>query len=238
MDEKALKTKTWQRVVILVVAILLIGAMMMSYMFIVMGGNSSSNTAQSDEEMLAQLQEEYEAKSNEIEEKVTKPYSDKYFSDFSKYKSEVKAYNSANANAAGLAASDLKEGTGKALTEGDTNYLAYYIGWCADGTIFDSSFNMDDNDNPVSLKAPLDPSGGLIEGWNQGVIGMKIGGVRQLTITSDLAYGEQEICGGKNSPLKFVVMAIENDETYKQLSDELNNIRMQMYYAMYGGIVQ
>ncbi len=237
MDEKALKTKTWQRVVILIVAILMIGAMMLSYMFIVMG-NSGSNSSKNDEELLAQLQEEYDVVAAEVEDKITKPFSEKYFGEFSKYKSEVKAYNSANANAAGLAKTDLKEGTGKTLTEGDTDYLAYYIGWCADGTIFDSSFNMDSNDNPTSLKAPLDPSGGLIEGWNQGVIGMKLGGVRQLTITSDLAYGEQEICGGKNSPLKFVVMPIESDAKYKELSSKLNDLRMQIYYAMYGGMIQ
>lgn len=237
MDEKALKTKTWQRVVILTVAILMIGAMMMSYMFIVMG-NSGGSSSKNDEEELAQLQEEYDAVAAEIDSKITKPFSEKYYNDFSKYKSEVKAYNSANANAAGLAKNDLKEGTGKTLAEGDTDYLAYYIGWCADGTIFDSSFNMDSDNNPTSLKAPLDPSGGLIEGWNQGVIGMKVGGVRQLTITSDLAYGEQEICGGKNSPLKFIVMPIESDATYKDLSSKLSNLRMQIYYAMYGGIVQ
>ena len=103
---------------------------------------------------------------------------------------------------------------------------------------FASWSHMDSNDNPTSLKAPLDPSGGLIEGWNQGVIGMKLGGVRQLTITSDLAYGEQEICGGKNSPLKFVVMPIESDAKYKELSSKLNDLRMQIYYAMYGGMIQ
>ena len=48
MDEKALKTKTWQRVIILIVAILMIGAMMLSYMFIVMG-NSGSNSSKNDE---------------------------------------------------------------------------------------------------------------------------------------------------------------------------------------------
>jgi FKBP-type peptidyl-prolyl cis-trans isomerase len=49
----------------------------------------------------------------------------------------------------------------------------------------------------------------MIEGWNQGVLGMKIGGVRELTIPAELAYGETG--SGKipaNSPIKFVLMTI------------------------------
>lgn len=230
MDEKSLKTSVGQRIIIIVVAILLLGGTFLTYLFVVLnnGGSSSADT----EAKIAQLSEQYDAKQQEIDE-AAKPLSDKYFSSLASYKDQVKSYNSANANAAGLATKDLKEGTGKTLAEGDTNYLAYYLGWCADGSIFDSSFN--DNDNPTSLKAPLDPAVGLIEGWNQGVIGMKLGGIRQLTIPGELAYGDSrdDICGGANSPLKFVILAIEPDETLAKLNDELDEIYYELYQAYY-----
>ena len=231
MEEKTLKTSWKQRVAIIIVAVLLLGSVVLTYMLVVLNGNSSSDT--SSEAQIADLTEEYQQKSEEIEA-AAKPLSDKYFDEFVKYKSEVKSYNSANANAAGLETKDLKEGTGRTLTEGDTDYAAYYIGWCADGSIFDSSFN--DNEDPSSLKAPLDAGIGLIEGWNQGVIGMKLGGIRQISMSGALAYGDtQEICGGTNSPLKFVVFAMEPDAKIKELNEELDDIYMRLYYAYAGG---
>ncbi len=232
MEEKALKTSWKQRVAIIVVAVLMLGSVVLTYMLVVLNGNSSSSSSK-DEAQIAELTEEYQKKSEEIEA-AAKPLSDKYFDEFVKYKSEVKSYNSANANAAGLETKDLKTGSGKTLEEGDTDYAAYYIGWCADGSIFDSSFN--NNEGPTSLKAPLDAGVGLIEGWNQGVIGMKLGGVRQLTISGQLAYGDtQEICGGTNSPLKFIVYALEPDAKLKELNNELDDIYMRLYYAYSGG---
>lgn len=232
MEEKALKTSWKQRVAIIVVAVLMLGSVVLTYMLVVLNGNSSSSSSK-DEAQIAELTEEYQKKSEEIEA-AAKPLSDKYFDEFVKYKSEVKSYNSANANAAGLETKDLKTGSGKTLEEGDTDYAAYYIGWCADGSIFDSSFN--NNEDPTSLKAPLDAGVGLIEGWNQGVIGMKLGGVRQLTISGQLAYGDtQEICGGTNSPLKFIVYALEPDAKLKELNNELDDIYMRLYYAYSGG---
>lgn len=230
MEEKTLKTSWKQRIVIIVVAALLLGSVVLTYILIVLNGSSSSTN---NESQIAELTAEYQAKSEEIEAAAV-PLSDKYFKDFVKYKSDVKAYNAANANAAGLEVKDLKTGTGRTLEEGDTDYSAYYIGWCADGSIFDSSFN--DNEDPTSLKAPLSASIGLIEGWNQGVVGMKLGGVRQLTIKGELAYGDtQEICGGTNSPLKFIILAIESDEKLKELNAELDDIYYRLYYAYSGG---
>lgn len=235
MEEKSLKTSVWQRVIIIVIAILLLGSTVLTYMFIVMG-NSNSNTSSSvDEDKVNELIAQYDAKQAEIDE-AAKPLSDKYFNEFKKYQSNVKAYNSATANSKVLETEDLKVGTGKILAEGDTDYAAYYLGWCADGSIFDSSFNNEadtDVSTATSLKAPIDP-GSLIEGWNQGVVGMKLGGVRQITMSGDLAYGDtREICGGYGSPLKFIVMALEPDETLTKLNSELNDIYLQLYMAMY-----
>lgn len=236
MDEKSLKTSPWQRVIIVVIAILLLGSTVLTYMFVVMGNSESASSAVNDEKV-NELIAKYDAKQAEIDE-AAKPLSDKYFAEFKKYQSNVKAYNSATASSKVLETNDLKAGTGKTLAEGDTNYAAYYLGWCADGTVFDSSFNNEkdtDLSTATGLLAPLDPSGGLIEGWNQGVVGMKLGGIRQITMSGDLAYGDtREICGGYNSPLKFIVMAIEPDENLTKLNSELSDIYLQLYMAMYG----
>ncbi|MBQ3306522.1 FKBP-type peptidyl-prolyl cis-trans isomerase [Candidatus Saccharibacteria bacterium] len=176
---------------------------------------------------MAALQEEYSAKQTEVNNYAA-TLSSQYFNDLNSFRGRVKAYNATTANSDGLKTVDLKEGTGRELAEGDTDYFAYYIGWCADESIFDSSFN--DKDNPTALGAPLSASMGLIEGWNQGVIGMKIGGVREISIPTELAYGDtQEICGGTGSPLKFIVLPIA-DEKLTTLSNELE--------AIYGKMVE
>lgn len=229
MDQKTLKTSLSQRIVIIVIAVLLLGSTIFAYMFIVLNSGSSSSEQNSDQ-IIADLTEKYDAKQAEIDI-ASEPLSDKYFDTFKNYLKDAKAYNEANANSGGLLSEDLKVGTGKTLTEGDTNYLAYYIGWCADGEVFQTSFDSDDE--PTKLKAPIDASMGLIEGWNQGVIGMKTGGVRLLTIPSELAYGDDEsaVCGA-NAPLKFIIMAVE-DKTVQKLSSELNDIYYDLLGAYY-----
>lgn len=230
MDEKSLKTSLWQRIAIIVIAVLLVGGTIFTCIAIVLNGSSENDER---EQLINRLSEQYTAKGNEVTARG-EVLSGKYFKDFLSYKSQVKAYNSANANAAGLETNDLKVGTGKQLAEGDTDYMAYYIGWCADGTIFQSSFNNDDD--PTSLNAPLVGSSSMVEGWLQGIVGMKLGGVRQLTISGPLAYGDtKEMCGGYNSPLKFIVWLLEPDAELVQLNQELNSIDWQLYLAMYGG---
>ena len=60
--------------------------------------------------------------------------------------------------------------------------------------------------------------------------------VRQISMSGALAYGDtQEICGGTNSPLKFVVFAMEPDAKIKELNEELDDIYMRLYYAYAGG---
>ena len=131
------------------------------------------------------------------------------------------------------ATKDLLDGSGRELAAGDTDYLAYYIGWCPDETVFDSVY--DDAANPTKLVRILDPGMGLIEGWNLAVEGMRIGGVREMTISSELAYGDsREICGGLNKPLKFIVMAKEKEGGLKALADELDLASTKLQYAQYG----
>jgi|SRR5438034_4279042 len=84
---------------------------------------------------------------------------------------------------AALKIEDLKEGTGPAVRAGDTVEV-HYTGWLKDGKKFDSSLDRKET-LPFTVGA-----GNVIKGWDQGVIGMKVGGKRKLVIPPDLAYGK------------------------------------------------
>ena len=229
MEEKDLKTTPRQRIFIIFIAILMLGSIVASYIGIVLSGNQNNTTdsANIDEAKVAEYEEAYNKLLKEFTETTKKDY-DKFIS----YKSKtVKAFNESSANENGLKKNDLEKGSGEKVT--DNNYLAYYVGWCADESIFDSSF--DNNDNPTSFAKILNPSLGMIEGWNAGVKDMHIGGIREITVPGELAYGDQmEICGGYNKPLKFLIMAVENKEPLKSLSSKLDEAFMRYQYAQYG----
>lgn len=83
-----------------------------------------------------------------------------------------------------LVITDLVDGTGEPAANGDTVYV-YYVGvLSSDGTRFDGNFGSDPF--PVTLG-----QGRVIQGWDEGLLGAKAGGRRQLDIPADLAYGEQ-----------------------------------------------
>ena len=68
-----------------------------------------------------------------------------------------------------------------------------------------------------------------------GVVGMKLGGIREITIPGELAYKDAtEICGGTYKPLKFVVMAVANEDPLKTLNTELALDNLKVQYANYG----
>lgn len=230
MEEKEIKTSLKQRIIISVIAIVMVGSILASYIAIVLAGNNSASTAESgvSEEKIAQYSEEYANKLAEFKE-VSKSDFEKFIA----YKPEVKAYNEASANSNGVQTRDLLKGTGEKLGEDDTDYLAYYIGWCADETIFDSS--LDNTKSPASFNKALNASLGMIEGWNVGVIGMRLGGVREITVPGELAYGDSmEICGGYNKPLKFLVMVVANEDPLKTVASELDIAYLKLQYANYG----
>ncbi|MBR2587053.1 FKBP-type peptidyl-prolyl cis-trans isomerase [Candidatus Saccharibacteria bacterium] len=217
MNEKDLKPSWRQRLVFALVAVALVGSSIVAYVLIVMG----NGTIDYSKMTLSQLETAYSEKTAELEAEATS-LSEKYFEDFKSYKKNVKAYNSTTANSGGVLSTDLKEGDGEEVTT--SNYAAYYIGWCHDEEIFDSSF--DNFDEPTALKAPIIVSpNSLIEGWYAGVSGMKLGGVREITVPGSLAYGDTyEICGAKNSPLKFIIMAVEKSENLEKINSALNDI--------------
>ena len=62
-----------------------------------------------------------------------------------------------------------------------------YTGWLEDGTKFDSSLNPGREPLRFTLGA-----GQMIQGFDQGIVGMKVGGKRKLTIPPNLGYGSQD----------------------------------------------
>jgi peptidylprolyl isomerase len=104
-----------------------------------------------------------------------------------------------------LVIQDLVEGTGPPAGIGNT-LVVHYVGVAySTGVEFDASWDRG-QPFPVTLG-----SGGVIPGWEQGLMGLKAGGRRQLTIPPDLAYGEQgrgpDI--GPNETLIFVIDLLE-----------------------------
>jgi FKBP-type peptidyl-prolyl cis-trans isomerase FkpA len=85
----------------------------------------------------------------------------------------------------GLEYWDIKVGTGATAKEGQSASV-HYTGWLTNGKKFDSSV---DRGQPFTVN-PLG-SAPVIKGWNEGIIGMKVGGKRQLRIPPDLAYGQR-----------------------------------------------
>lgn len=224
MQEKELKTSLSQRIVIGIIAVLLLASTIAIYALIVLNGEKNKATSSVKKEELAAVTKELTAKQDELKA-VSDRMSKQYFGTLNSFRNKVKAYNAETVQNAGLKPTDLKIGTGAEITNSTKSYYAYYIGWCPDESVFDSSF--DDAKKPTSLKAPLavtNPAS-LIAGWSEGIKGMKIGGVREVDIPGALAYGnEREICGAKNSPLKFIILPVNVTEEYKTLNTEYNNL--------------
>ena len=82
----------------------------------------------------------------------------------------------------GLQYEDTKAGDGATARAGQTATV-HYTGWLTDGTKFDSSV---DRNEPFAFALG---AGQVIAGWDEGVQGMRIGGVRKLTVPSALGYG-------------------------------------------------
>lgn len=106
----------------------------------------------------------------------------------------------------GLHVQDLVTGDGARADSGDV-VVVHYTGWLPQGTMFDSSR---DREEPLEVAIGY---GRVIDGWDQGIVGMRVGGQRRLVIPPAMAYGERgmgPIPG--NATLVFEVELLEVED--------------------------
>lgn len=209
-------TSTAQRAGIWIIAVVLTVGTLAGFIAMILAPQNQAADASRQQAAIATYQKEAAAvqAKKEAQQKTIDAEADalskQYFAEFNGYKSRVAKFNRDDAQKA-LVKTDIKVGTGEEISD-TTTYVVYYVGWLPDGTIFDGSIEGD------KLKAPLiGRPGGLIQGWMEGVKGMKMGGVRELTIPSEKAYGEAgQGSIPANSPLKFIMMPFKTVETISE----------------------
>jgi peptidylprolyl isomerase len=100
----------------------------------------------------------------------------------------------------GLQIQDITVGTGAEAKSGDT-ITVNYLGTLTNGTKFDSSY---DRNQPFTTQIGV---GQVIKGWDEGMVGMKVGGKRKLTIPASLGYGSQDM--GSIPPNSTLIFEVE-----------------------------
>lgn len=202
-------TKTAQRIGIWVIAIVLTVGTLAGFVAIILAPQNQAT----DQAKIKELTTQYQTATDEYQKKVAAQateLSTQYFSAFNQYADRPSAFDKDSVSS--LTTIDLKEGDGAVLTK-ESTFTAYYIGWNPSGAVFDGSID------GTALKSPFTASpGSVIPGWTEGVVGMKVGGIRELTIPADKAYGEAGN-GDKipaNSPLKFIIMVIPTPTAISQ----------------------
>lgn len=100
-----------------------------------------------------------------------------------------------------LEITDLVVGDGKECVKGAL-ITAHYTGWLTDGTKFDSSH---DRGQPFQC---VIGTGRVIQGWDKGMMGMRVGGKRKLMVPAELAYGARQM-GPLIKPNSDLVFEIE-----------------------------
>lgn len=100
----------------------------------------------------------------------------------------------------GLKIEDEIIGTGAEAKSGDT-VTVNYLGTLENGKKFDSSY---DRNQPFTTQIGV---GQVIKGWDEGIVGMKVGGKRKLTIPPALGYGSQDM--GSIPPNSTLIFEVE-----------------------------
>ncbi len=206
------KFQRWGILTILIVTV--VGTIGGFAVMILSTKNESAQTA-AYQTALAKYQQDYKDYQAKVDAQAAQ-LSAQYYAAFASYSSRVGTFDRDSVNE--LLKTDLVVGDGEEIN-GTTRFAAYYIGWNPKGKVFDQSINTSTGalKSPLTIAAGLD-NASLIDGWKNGMKGMRIGGVRELTIPSDLAYKDvaQSDDIPANTPLKFIVMAIPAPDSIVQ----------------------
>lgn len=220
-----------QRIGILIIAIVLVIGTFGSFLVMILSNKDQQQTANRYQEVSAAYQREqtaYQAKVDARDKELSK----KYYTTFKQYASEPAKYDIKSVTS--LKTKDLAVGTGKTIDD-STKFAVYYILWNPDGKTVESSIKDGKLTTPFAIDGLKDTA--VIDGWKQGLIGIKLGGVRLLEIPSDLAYKDADKGDDipPNTPLKFVAMAIPAPEDIPEPAsltkayDEYQKVLLQMY---------
>jgi FKBP-type peptidyl-prolyl cis-trans isomerase len=179
--------------IIIIAAVMLIGTLGLYYSLIVSNGQDPVADAQ-QEQLAKQIEEQQKQQEDSARERQ------KNLRPLEGYVAEKFDAGSVTT----LQKEDLVVGTGDEVSSGAT-IKANYTGWTPDGQIFDST-----NENGTATPAEF-PLSGVIQGWQEGIPGMKVGGVRKLTIPAEQAYGASGSAPfiAPNTPLVFIVQITE-----------------------------
>jgi peptidylprolyl isomerase len=109
-----------------------------------------------------------------------------------------------------LVKQDIVTGKGATAETGDTVTVRYVGVRFRDNQQFDASWER----SPNSFDFPLG-AGQVIQGWDKGVVGMKVGGRRQLTIPPDLGYGAQGTPDGSILPNETLIFVVDLKKVQK-----------------------
>jgi FKBP-type peptidyl-prolyl cis-trans isomerase len=101
-----------------------------------------------------------------------------------------------------LQVEDIVVGGGASPQRGQ-KVIVHYTGWLTNGKKFDSSV---DRGEPFEFTIGV---GQVIQGWDEGVLSMKVGGKRKLTIPPELAYGSDDIGDGFIPPNSTLIFEVE-----------------------------
>jgi FKBP-type peptidyl-prolyl cis-trans isomerase len=229
-----------QRIGIWIIAIVLTVGTLGSFLAIILGNQNNASQQAKIQKASSEYQKlytDYQAKSKVYDAQVAaqaKLLSDQYYGTFSQYASLPAKFDASGVKS--LKTQDIKVGDGEKITT-KTEYSAYYIGWNPKGVIFDQSIDKG------ALKIPITFTSGssMIDGWKQGMLGMNINGVRELSIPSSMAYGATG--SGENipanTPIKFVVMVIPKiNEITPIQAPQMPQILIDYYQSQQSGTQQ
>lgn len=203
-------TSKAHRIGIIIIAVVMAVGTIGSFFIMIVANKNQEIDMRAQEEKTKGFQEAYAKYEKELEayQKKLKKESDelspKYYEEVVSYRKRAQPFDGSKVKELGK--KDLKKGDGAEVKKPE-EMRAYYIGWNEKGKIFDSSIKGEKLDPPIKVE-------GVIEGWLKGVVGMRMGGVRELTIPSSLAYGDKKQNDDipANAPLRFIIKAVPLSE--------------------------